>query len=489
MFTIGAGGTGDEPLPAPSTPRPADGGFTLIEMIVSLMLMGVIMAASVPFLVNSLAVVARSGAQQFAVQVANDAIEQVRALRGASLLVGRGQARSTAQWIAAPSEVQPYLSPLKLAWDPSLTDPASTLGDQAPVSTGTQSITLSGNTYSRNIYIGECIQQVGSAYGACTNPDAPDPDPDSIDSPFFAVVVSVAWRHGACSSNRCVFVAWTLVSAALDPTFGLNRPPLAITSPGGLTGYRTEPVSKQLKATGGLLPLTWSASGLPAGLSISASGLVTGTPTTLGSYSVTLNAVDRVGATDNRTFTWQVLAPVQLADPGNQTAALHSAVSYSLTASGGATPYQWRATGLPAGLALDAATGVVSGTVTGGTRYVTTFYVKDAAGMQVSRTVVYAVSTADPADLRVSAPAVTAADQSSASGAATSLSVAVSGGTGPGYAWTATNLPPGLTIADSGVGGATISGTPTIKGTYLVDLVVQDTAQQPAHLMLTWTVT
>lgn len=567
MFMLGADRAGTA-----GHPYRDDGGFTLVEMLMSLMLMSIVMAASAPFLVNSLGTVAMSRTQQVAVQVATDAIEQVRALRGSSLLLGRGEARSTAQWAAAPSEVRPYLDAVKLAWDPELTDPASTLGDQAAVSTATQSIALGGGTYDRTIYVGQCVQQAGSADGSCTDPDDPDPDPDSDDAPFFAVVVSVTWKHAACTAGRCGYVATTLVSAAMDPTFGLNRPPLVLTSPGSLTAYRTEAVSKQLKATGGLLPLTWTASGLPAGLTMSTSGLVTGTPTTLGTYTVTMKAVDRVGATDNRTFTWtvapalvvtspgdqisrtgtplslgvaatggvtpltwtatnlpagltvnattgvisgtpttvgsattkitvtdskgravsvspawQVLTPVQLTDPGSQTVALNGVVSQTLAASGGDTPYQWRATSLPAGLSLDPATGVISGTVTSATRYVATVYVKDDAGMEVSRSVVYMVSTSAPTDLRVTAPAATAPDQTGFAGSAVSLGASAAGGTGSGYTWTATNLPPGLTLTTGG-GGATIGGTPNTKGTYLVQLVVKDPALHSAYLMFTWTV-
>jgi pimeloyl-ACP methyl ester carboxylesterase len=58
-------------------------------------------------------------------------------------------------------------------------------------------------------------------------------------------------------------------------------------------------------ATGGTPPYTWSATGLPPGLSISAStGQITGTPTTVGTYSVTVSATG--GATRSVSFTWTV---------------------------------------------------------------------------------------------------------------------------------------------------------------------------------------
>jgi hypothetical protein len=55
--------------------------------------------------------------------------------------------------------------------------------------------------------------------------------------------------------------------------------------------------------------LTYSATGLPAGLSINATtGLISGTPTTAGTSSVTVTATDGTGATGTATFNWTVTA-------------------------------------------------------------------------------------------------------------------------------------------------------------------------------------
>jgi hypothetical protein len=71
------------------------------------------------------------------------------------------------------------------------------------------------------------------------------------------------------------------------------------------------PASLQIKATDSASgqTLTYTASGLPAGLSISSStGLISGTPTTAGSTSVTVTAKDTTGASGSATFTWTVSA-------------------------------------------------------------------------------------------------------------------------------------------------------------------------------------
>jgi serine protease len=83
---------------------------------------------------------------------------------------------------------------------------------------------------------------------------------------------------------------------------------VSVTNPGSQTG--TVGVAKSLQMTGsdsGGLALTWSATGLPAGLSInSTSGLISGTPTTAGSYTSTVTAKDSTGASGSATFGWTI---------------------------------------------------------------------------------------------------------------------------------------------------------------------------------------
>jgi subtilase family serine protease len=97
-------------------------------------------------------------------------------------------------------------------------------------------------------------------------------------------------------------------------------------SPGNQTGTVGTPVSLQLSASGGSAPYTWTATGLPAGLSISSSGLISGTPTTAATSSVTVTAKDSTNATGSASFSWTInptgggggcTAPGQkLANPG-----------------------------------------------------------------------------------------------------------------------------------------------------------------------------
>jgi hypothetical protein len=83
---------------------------------------------------------------------------------------------------------------------------------------------------------------------------------------------------------------------------------VSVTSPGNQTTKVGTAVSLQLSATdtaGG--SLAWSATGLPPGLTISSTtGKITGTPTTTGTYNVTVTATDSTGPAGSTSFTWTV---------------------------------------------------------------------------------------------------------------------------------------------------------------------------------------
>jgi hypothetical protein len=130
--------------------------------------------------------------------------------------------------------------------------------------------------------------------------------------------------------------------------------------------------SVQLQAVGGKPGAdTWSiASGaLPPGIGLSASGLVSGTASTPGSYAVTIQAADSASpqnfATQNYTLNVSVTPLMeQTVMPAPDGVVGQGYTATTLTVTGGTGPYSWTATGLPPGLAINPTSGQITGTPT-----------------------------------------------------------------------------------------------------------------------------
>ena len=107
---------------------------------------------------------------------------------------------------------------------------------------------------------------------------------------------------------------------------------VTVTNPGNQTGTVGTAASLQISASDSASgqTLTYSATGLPAGLSINAStGLITGTPTTAATNSTTVTAKDTTGATGSASFTWTInpatsgcTAQQLLGNPGFETGSI-----------------------------------------------------------------------------------------------------------------------------------------------------------------------
>ena len=167
-----------------------------------------------------------------------------------------------------------------------------------------------------------------------------------------------------------------------------NLPPV-LTSPGNQSGTVGVAVSVAVAASDADGdPLTYSASGLPAGLAINTStGRISGTPTAAGKSTATVAVSDGRGGSDTDNFTWTVVPappvnnPPVLSSPGNQSGTVGVAVSLVVAASDAdGDPLTYSATGLPAGLAINTSTGRISGTPTAAGTSTVTVAVSDGRG-------------------------------------------------------------------------------------------------------------
>jgi len=93
----------------------------------------------------------------------------------------------------------------------------------------------------------------------------------------------------------------------LTITVNSNVPPLSITTASLPNGTVGKAYSQSLAVTGGLGPYSWNYSGpLPAGIVVTSSGLVMGTPTTAGNFSFTVLVSDSRSVTLTKTLTLTV---------------------------------------------------------------------------------------------------------------------------------------------------------------------------------------
>jgi uncharacterized protein YhjY with autotransporter beta-barrel domain len=259
-------------------------------------------------------------------------------------------------------------------------------------------------------------------------------------------------------------------------TLTVNAPTITL-SPTTLPGAtQNTAYSQTLTASGGTATYTYAvtAGSMPAGLTLSSGGVLSGTPTVYGNYNFTITATDSSTGTGPYSGSRAYALAVPASTPTITTASVANGtvgVSYSQTisASNGNAPYTFSisAGSLPTGLSLSSG-GVISGTPTAGGSYTFTVKVTDAASSTATQT--YTGVTFSAPTITLTPSTLPAATQNSAY----SQSLTASDGTSPyTYAVTSGSLPSGLALnANTGA----LSGTPTVYGNYSFTVTATDSS-------------
>jgi VCBS repeat-containing protein len=252
--------------------------------------------------------------------------------------------------------------------------------------------------------------------------------------------------------------------------------------------------------------LAYSATGLPAGLAIDpVSGVISGTPAftaNAGSpFNVVVTATDDGNATATQAFIWTITdsnqAPAAVGTIADRTDAEGVAVVQATAANfseadvGDTLAYS--ATGLPAGLAIDPVSGVISGTLAftanAGSPFDVVVTATDDANATATQAFTWTVSNTNQAPATVG----TIADRSDAEGAAVSQATAANfsdADAGDTLAYSAAGLPTGLAIDPaSGVISGTLAFTASTASPFNVVVTATDGSNATATQAFVWTVT
>src|ERR1051326_3990771 len=253
-------------------------------------------------------------------------------------------------------------------------------------------------------------------------------------------------------------------------TGGIDCGPTVISlSPAVLSdGTGGVPQSQTITASGGTGPYSFAitSASLPAGLSLSAPGVVSGTPLAVGQFSFTVTASDGNNCQGNRLYSMTINCPVIGVNPttlphGTAGTSFNQAIS----GSAGVSPRAFGITGgsLSPGLSLRPG-GEISGIPTSIGTFGFIVTVTDAEGCTGSRSYT----------LVIDCPVLTFSPSSLPSGTmavAYTQTITAGAGSAP-YSFTVTSgtLPPGLTLAPNGV----LSGTPSVSASFTFTVTAHD---------------
>jgi autotransporter-associated beta strand protein len=245
------------------------------------------------------------------------------------------------------------------------------------------------------------------------------------------------------------------------------------------------PFSQNLIGTGGTEPYSWSlapgSDPLPMGLSLSAGGVLSGTPQNSGNFNFILQLNDFASGSVTRAYSMSIQAsPTLTITTGTSLVPGVVGNAYSLTvaATNGTPPYFWDSISgnLPAGLNLSSG-GILSGTPSESGSFALTLRVTDSNSVTMEKN--FSLSVAQPLEI------TSASLPDASAGTVFSANLGSTGGLPP-WSWSliSGNLPSGLTLTSAGE----LTGIPETGGSQTFTVRLTDGSGQTDIQILSLTV-
>jgi len=215
---------------APQLFRRRDEGFTLVEVIWALLLIGLIAMGALGLFLNGMKTVAHVQRQQIAVSLASSAMDQARSVAGgpvnaagtSGLVKGRSQSAVQAVWNEATAADSVDTADMTMVWDP---ESGLTTADQwVPVRT---TATISSQPFTIDTLIGTCFRlRATSATSQNCVATNPSPSTDTYVQ-LYRVRVVVRWDEGEAAKGAQTYRVSSLIDPSADATWNTAVEPFA----------------------------------------------------------------------------------------------------------------------------------------------------------------------------------------------------------------------------------------------------------------------
>ena len=286
--------------------RQRDRGFTLIEVLISLVLSSLIAGVVVSVILTSLNAADSTTAE---INDSNDAALV------SSFLIRDGQASggidpATSFATAGVSTTdsggcaQTGALVMRFSWTEHSsaavhTPTVVTYSFNSVAQTLTRRICLNGSSTGIDVLLGSHITSAAATCQRGSSPDATCSRPTGVSLSLSG------------SGKRTPFSTTLTASLRSAPSQLLIVNPTSASLPTGEVGIAYPPT--RVTTIGATAPTTWSQTGNPAGLTIDNTGLITGTPTAAGQFTLTASIADKWAATAQRSYAITVSSALSVA--------------------------------------------------------------------------------------------------------------------------------------------------------------------------------